>query len=98
MVKKKKIFVPYGTNRRLECVGRSKVILKAEAGDQIKTIAYVIHGVSESLLGKTDVVKLRIVEFHPEGAESVRKLRRRLYRRQDKWCLVVSHRLRLMRE
>jgi hypothetical protein len=73
--KNKRKFVPFGTNGKLECIGRSKAVLEANAGAKIKTEVYVIRGVSENLLGKTDAVKLGIVKFHPEGAvEKVRKL------------------------
>ena len=72
--KNKQKFVLFGTNGRLECVGQSKVILEEKAGTKLKTIIYVIRGVSESLLGKTDDVRLGIVEFSPEGAESIRKM------------------------
>ena len=72
--KNKTRFVPFGTNRRLECVGRSKVKIKAVAGAVLKTIAYVIRGVNESLLGRTDAVRLGIIEFHPEGLETIRRL------------------------
>ena len=50
------------------------MVLEAEAGAKLKTMVYVIRGVSECLLGKTDGVKLGIVEFRPEGTETVRKL------------------------
>ena len=68
-------FVPFGANGNLECIGRSKALLVAEAGASIETIVYVIRGVSECLLGKTDAVKLGIITFRPEGAaQEVRKL------------------------
>ena len=71
----KRKFVPFGTNGKLECIGRSNAVLEAEAGAKLTTMVYVIRGVSENLLGKSDAVKLGIVEFHPEGAaEKVRKL------------------------
>ena len=73
--KNRQKFVPFGTNRKLECIGRSVAVLEAKAGAKIKTMVYVIRGVSECLLGKTDAVKLGIVKFHPEGADEViRKL------------------------
>ena len=37
-------------------------------------MAYVIRGVSESLFGKPDAIKLGIVKFHPEGSESVNRV------------------------
>ena len=40
--KNKHKFVLFGTHGRLECIGRSKVILEVEAGSQIKTMVYVI--------------------------------------------------------
>ena len=50
-------------------------MLEAKAGAKLKTMVYVIRGVSECLLGKTDAVRLGIVKFRPEGAaEEVRKL------------------------
>ena len=48
--------------------------LESEAGAKLKTIAYEIGGVSQYLLGKTDAVKLGIVELCPEGGETIRKL------------------------
>ena len=50
------------------------MVLEAKAGAKLKTMVYVIRGVSECLLGKTDTVKLGIVKFRPEGTEMVRKL------------------------
>ena len=43
----KRKFVPFGTNGRLECIGRSKALLQAKAGAKVKTMVYVIRGVSE---------------------------------------------------
>ena len=75
MKRNKQKFVPFGTNGRLKCIGRSKAFLEAKAGAKLKTMVYVIRGISECLLGKDDAIKLGIVEFHPEGAtEVVRKL------------------------
>ena len=54
-------FVPFGTDGKLVCIGRSKATLEATAGVKVTTIVYVIWGVSESLLGKSDAVKLGIV-------------------------------------
>ena len=71
----KRKFVPFGTNGKLECIGMSKAVLEAKAGAKCKTMVYVIRGVAENLLGKTEAVRLGIVEFYPEGAaEFVRKL------------------------
>ena len=68
-------FVPFGTDGKLECIGRSKATLEATAGAKVTTIVYIIRGVSENLLGKSDAVKLGIVEFRPDGAaEKVRML------------------------
>ena len=71
----KRKFVPFGTDGRLECIGRSKAFLEAKAGAKIKTMVYIIRGVSECLLGKSDAEKLGIVEFRPNGAaECVKKV------------------------
>ena len=43
--KNKQKFVPFGTNGKLECIGRSKAVLEAKAGAKIKTMVYVIRGV-----------------------------------------------------
>ena len=73
--KNKRRFVPFGTDGKLECIGRSNAVLEAKAGAKLRTMIYIIRGVSENLLGKTDAVKLGIVEFRPKGAiEKVRML------------------------
>ena len=38
-------FVPFGTDGKLECIGRSKATLEATAGAKVTTIVYVIRGV-----------------------------------------------------
>ena len=55
-------------------MGRSKVKIKAAAGAVLHTMAYVIRGVGESLLGRADAVSLGIIQFHPEGLDAVRRL------------------------
>ena len=68
-------FVPFGTNKKLECLGRSKCELKAEAGAAIKTLVYVMKDAKESLLGLHDARRLGIVTVKPTGkAVGVRKL------------------------
>ena len=55
--------------------GVNRTLMEAKAGARLKTMVYVIRGVSECLLAKTDAVRLGIVEFRSEGAaEEVRKL------------------------
>ena len=84
-------FVPFGSNEKLECIGRSKALLVAEAGASINTDIYIIRGVSECLLGKTDAVKLGIVTFRPEGAaQEVRKLSETLKKTIPEAGQVVS--------
>ena len=50
------------------------MVLEAEAGAKLKTIVYKINGLSEHLLEKSCAVKFRIVEFLPQGADTVWKL------------------------
>ena len=70
--KARKRFIPYGTNQRLVCLGRSKVSLEVEAGARITTIAYVMRGTdSESLLGRVDAKKLGVVSIDLKGAGEV---------------------------
>ena len=69
--------VPFGTNVILEYIRRSKIKIKASAGAAFKIMACVIIGLDESLLGHRDAIKLRIVQFHPEGGEVVRSLKER---------------------
>ena len=54
-------------------------------------MVYVIRGVAENLLGKTEAVRLGIVEFYPEGAaEFVRKLSETLKKEVPKAGQIVS--------
>ena len=61
-------FRPYGTNVRLNTVGKAKVTLKSATGKKIKTTVYVVTGPRESLLGRLDAERLGILTFKPEGA------------------------------
>ena len=45
-----------------------KVKISAAVGASIRTMAYIIKGVSESLLVRSDTINLGIVEFHLEGS------------------------------
>ena len=65
--------VPYGTSRTLELLGRFRCQLKARAGAEITTTAYVIRGVKESLLGLRDREALGIMKIQPKG-DTVRQL------------------------
>ena len=65
-------FTPFGTNKNLECIGRSKALLKTAKGAEIKTMVYVIRGsAKECLLGRKDSKRLGIVVFNPEGSQEV---------------------------
>ena len=60
-------FVPYGTSQTLEVMGRTKCILKAGAGAEVTTVAYVVKGAKESLLGLKDGEALGIIKIQPAG-------------------------------
>ena len=69
-------FTPYGTRVNLECLGRTKVKIRAKAGATIRTMMYVIRGVKESLIGRLDAKRLGLIVINEEGAkeEQVRKV------------------------
>ena len=74
MLRESKVrLVPYGTSGTLKLLGRFRCQLKAKAGAQITTTAYVIKGAKESLLGLRDGEALGIMKIQPEG-KTVRQL------------------------
>ena len=69
LVKTSKGFRPYGTAYKLPIIGRAHVTLTAEAGAKISTWVYVVKDKKEqSLLGKSDGERLRIIKLNPRGA------------------------------
>ena len=71
-LKKNKIaFRPYGTKLFLSILGRMKVVLRCSAGKQIKTMAYIVRGAKESLLGRRDGGALGIINICPGGQPEI---------------------------
>ncbi len=66
--KSKRRFTPFGTTSNLTCLGRSKVKIKVAAGANIRSMVYVIRGMKESLMGRLDAKRLRLVLIKEEGA------------------------------
>ena len=60
-------FTPYGTRDQLDMIGRTKAILKNEAGGQVDTIVYIAKGGHQSLLGLKDARNLGIISVNKEG-------------------------------
>ena len=46
--------MPYGTDKTLEMLGRSRCQIKAGTGAEIITTVYMVRGANESLLGLRD--------------------------------------------
>ena len=65
--------VPYGNNKTLELLGRSRCQIKAGVRAEVTTIVYVVRGVKESLLGLRDRKALGFIKIQPEG-DTVRML------------------------
>ena len=59
--------VPYGTNKTLQLLGRSKGQIKAEAEAGVATMIDVFRGAKESPLGLRDKETLGITEIQTEG-------------------------------
>ena len=62
-------FRPYGTEKKLPILGRLKVKMRNESGKTIRTMAYVVKGQEESLLGKNDGDMLGIIKIKKEDQE-----------------------------
>ena len=55
--------------RKLPCIGRFKVKLKAVSGATIRSMVYVIQGVKESLMGCMDALRLGLLVIRKEGIQ-----------------------------
>ena len=60
-------FTPYGTSDTLDMIGRTKGIIKNEAGRQMSTNVYIARGGHQSLLGLKDARALGIITINREG-------------------------------
>ena len=60
-------FRPYGTAATLPVMGKATVRLRARAGATIKTTVFVNNGKENSLLGKSDAVRLGVVVIDIRG-------------------------------
>ena len=68
MVMTKIKFRPWGTDQKLPVRGRAKVQLRAQAGATITTYIYINDDDrDDSLLGKSDAIRLGIVKLNLEG-------------------------------
>ena len=62
-------FRPYGTVATLPVMGKATVRLRARAGATIKTTVFVNDGKENSLLGKSDAIRLGVVVIDTRGKE-----------------------------
>ena len=92
MKKSNRKFRPFGTAVNLECLGCSKVNIRAEAGAVIRIMVYVICGVEENLLGREDAERLGLIKIDRKGAreEQVRKITQFLKERDLPAGSIVS--------
>ena len=69
-------FRPYGMEKKLPILGRLKVKMRNESGKTIKTMAYIVKGQEESLLGKNNGDMLGIIKIKKEGDPPTERTRR----------------------
>ena len=50
-------------------MGRVKLVIKNLNGKRVKSMAYVVKGGTESLLGRRDGQALGIIVLNPEGSQ-----------------------------
>jgi hypothetical protein len=72
-------FRPFGTDVTLPILGRTKCRIRAECGQEVFTIVYVVEGETESLLGLKDAEALGIIQIKPEGHQTPGVEVRQLY-------------------
>ena len=62
-------FTAYGSTQTVPVLERVKLVLKNANGLKVKSMAYVVQGGKESLLGRRDGVALGINNLHLQGCK-----------------------------